>query len=141
VTNHWCLWCDAPFKPRTNGGKAQRFCRALCRKSFYSACRAWAVQAVFEGALSLEAIRKASPSTCTLATARSCPSGLGGAAHEAIASPTTPQRLAAHIANLRLRRNPVRLAGEANRGVFGSEVDRKTESRCCSGPVRVLDRC
>lgn len=24
---------------------------------------------------------------------------------------------------------------------FGAAVDRKTESRCCSGPVRVLDRC
>src|SRR6516162_5379279 len=48
MTTRCCLWCHAPFKPRTNGGKTQRFCRTLCRKSFYSACRAWAVQAVFE---------------------------------------------------------------------------------------------
>jgi hypothetical protein len=78
MTDQCCLWCCTPFKPRTDGGKAQRFCRALCRNAFYAACRTWAVQGVLDGALSLEAIGKASPATCTLATAQSCPPGTGG---------------------------------------------------------------
>ena len=96
MTDQCCLWCCTPFKPRTDGGKAQRFCRALCRNAFYAACRTWAVQGVLDGALSLEAIGKASPATCTLVTAQRYPPGHRGAANKVIASLTLPQRLAGH---------------------------------------------
>jgi len=63
-----CLWCGKHFRPRRDGGKAQRFCSAACRGAFYAACRTWAARAVFDGVLSLDTIRKAPGTTCTLRT-------------------------------------------------------------------------
>ena len=40
-----CLWCGKHFRPRRDGGKAQRFCSAACRGAFYAACRTWAARA------------------------------------------------------------------------------------------------
>lgn len=37
-----CTWCGATYTPRTNGGSAQRFCSALCRRNFGAACHIWA---------------------------------------------------------------------------------------------------
>ncbi len=37
-----CTWCGAEYEPRSNGGSAQRFCSAPCRRAFDSACRIWA---------------------------------------------------------------------------------------------------
>jgi hypothetical protein len=31
------------FRPRKNGGRAQRFCRPSCRRAFHGAARAWAL--------------------------------------------------------------------------------------------------
>ena len=71
-----CLWCGKHFRPRRDGGKAQRFCSPSCRGSFYSACRAWAAQAVFDGVLSLDTIRKAPGTTCTLRTVEEGAAGM-----------------------------------------------------------------
>ncbi len=38
-----CTWCGTTYEPRSNGGSAQRFCSAPCRRAFDSACRIWAV--------------------------------------------------------------------------------------------------
>ncbi len=37
-----CTWCGTTYEPRINGGSAQRFCSAPCRRAFDSACRIWA---------------------------------------------------------------------------------------------------
>ena len=37
-----CTWCGTAYQPRSNGGSAQRFCAAPCRRAFDSACRIWA---------------------------------------------------------------------------------------------------
>ncbi len=37
-----CTWCGTEYEPRRNGGSAQRFCSAPCRRAFDSACRIWA---------------------------------------------------------------------------------------------------
>ncbi len=37
-----CTWCGIAYEPRSNGGSAQRFCSAPCRRAFDSACRIWA---------------------------------------------------------------------------------------------------
>ena len=37
-----CTWCGSQYEPRANGGSAQRFCSAPCRRAFDSACRIWA---------------------------------------------------------------------------------------------------
>ena len=38
----FCTWCGTEYSPRSNGGSAQRFCSAPCRRAFDSACRIWA---------------------------------------------------------------------------------------------------
>jgi hypothetical protein len=130
-----------PFKPRTNGGRAQRFCRALCRRTFYAACRTWAVQGVLDGALGLEAIRKASPATCTLVTAQRYPPGHRGAANKVIASLTLPQRLAGHTVHFWSRPTSHTTSQRGEMWRLRCCSGPKKESRCCSGPVRVLHRC
>jgi hypothetical protein len=40
--NPICTWCGTEYEPRSNGGSAQRFCTAPCRRAFDSACRIWA---------------------------------------------------------------------------------------------------
>jgi hypothetical protein len=60
-----CLWCASAFTAR-RGGKEQRFCSGPCRTAFHSACRNWAVQAVYDGRVSVDAIRNAPQATCTL---------------------------------------------------------------------------
>ncbi len=40
--NQLCTWCGTAYEPRSNGGSAQRFCSAPCRRAFDSACRIWA---------------------------------------------------------------------------------------------------
>ena len=39
-----CTWCGTAYEPRSNGGSAQRFCSAPCRRAFDTACRIWAAQ-------------------------------------------------------------------------------------------------
>ena len=96
MTDQCCLWCCTPFKPRTDGLKAQRFCRALCRKAFYAACRTWAVQGVLDGALSLEQSGKPRQQRARWLQ-RKVALRAPGAALKVIASPTPRQRLASHM--------------------------------------------
>ena len=39
-----CTWCGSAYELRRNGGSVQRFCSALCRRAFETACRIWAAQ-------------------------------------------------------------------------------------------------
>jgi hypothetical protein len=59
-----CFWCSAPFRASGRGGE-QRFCSGACRTAFHSACRNWAVQAVYDGTLNLDAIRNGPQKPCT----------------------------------------------------------------------------
>ncbi len=54
-----CRWCDHPFTPRSNGGKAQRFCSTDCRRDYFAACRAWGEQEHREGRVPTEKLRNA----------------------------------------------------------------------------------
>jgi hypothetical protein len=65
------------FSRRRDGGREQRFCCAPCRAAFYAACRTWAAQAVFDGTLSVGAIRDAAPATCILVRGLKSPSDVG----------------------------------------------------------------
>ena len=53
-----CLWCGVAFRPR--GATGKRFCSDRCRAAFHRGCRLWAMRAVDEGQLSMDAIRSAS---------------------------------------------------------------------------------
>ena len=68
-----CLWCGKAFRPRGVVGK--RFCSDRCRAAFHRGCRLWAMQAVAEGRLSMEAVRNASRSPYTGILGPSAPSG------------------------------------------------------------------
>jgi hypothetical protein len=59
-----CLWCNMRFHLHGRGGKRQ-FCSTSCRIAFHSACRMWAVRAVLDGRLGLDAVRNASRKPCT----------------------------------------------------------------------------
>ena len=48
-----CDWCGGTFKPRSTGGKQQRFCSPNCRQSFHAALRSWAVGALADGRLTM----------------------------------------------------------------------------------------
>jgi len=63
-----CLWCRAGIPSTPHPGSERRFCSSKCRQALHAACRTWAVQAVYEGRVSLDAIRNASQKACTLAT-------------------------------------------------------------------------
>ncbi len=54
-----CLWCNAAFEPRASGGSPQRFCSALCRRAFDTACRKYAAAEVEAGRLQVSALRMA----------------------------------------------------------------------------------
>ena len=52
-----CLWCGCDYYRRQNGGKAQRFCAAKCRRAFHSAARIWAEREIAEERLTVEELR------------------------------------------------------------------------------------
>jgi hypothetical protein len=54
-----CIWCGAPFRPLGARGK-KRFCSDRCRAAYHRGCRVWAMRAVDEGQLSMDAVRSAS---------------------------------------------------------------------------------
>ncbi len=54
-----CRWCETSFTPRSNGGKAQRFCSTDCRRDYFAACRAWGEQEHREGRVPTDALRSA----------------------------------------------------------------------------------
>ncbi len=57
--NPLCTWCGSEFEPRSNGGSAQRFCSAPCRRAFDSACRIWAAAEYDAERVSIFALRTA----------------------------------------------------------------------------------
>jgi hypothetical protein len=61
-----CLWCGETFKQRTDGGKAQRFCRPACRRAFETASRRFVAEAIAGGALTVDALRNGAPATRAL---------------------------------------------------------------------------
>ena len=52
-----CEWCGTAFKPRTNGGTAQRFCKPACRRAFDQASRAWVRRRLHARLLSVADLR------------------------------------------------------------------------------------
>ncbi len=54
-----CTWCGTAYEPRSNGGSAQRFCSAPCRRAFDSACRIWAAAEYGAERVSIFALRTA----------------------------------------------------------------------------------
>src|SRR5277367_3851163 len=60
-----CAWCTRLFRPR-RGGHAQRFCRPSCRRAFHGAARAWVLDAIASGALTLADITSGSAATRAL---------------------------------------------------------------------------
>jgi len=54
-----CIWCGVPFRPLGARGK-KRFCSDRCRAAYHRGCRVWAMRAIDEGQLSMDAIRSAS---------------------------------------------------------------------------------
>ena len=68
-----CFWCGKAFQPR--GAVGKRFCSDRCRAAFHRGCRVWAMRAIEEGLLSLEAVRNASRSPYTESPGVSRPSG------------------------------------------------------------------
>jgi len=71
-----CAWCGRPFQERQTGGRAQRFCRPSCRRAFHTAVRAWAVDAIADGTLTVAEVRNGAPATRALVTA--APTGVPG---------------------------------------------------------------
>ena len=54
-----CIWCERPFRPRTSGGRAQRFCSASHRLQFFGAARRWALRAIEMGLITPGTIKAA----------------------------------------------------------------------------------
>ena len=72
-----CLWCSAALPSASHPGSERRFCSSKCRRhGLHAACRTWAVQAVYEGRLSLDAVRNSSQKARTLATGAKPGSGV-----------------------------------------------------------------
>ena len=61
-----CLWCDRPFRARRSGGQPQRFCSPGCRRAFHAGARAWVLDAIAGGALTVVDIKSGLPATRAL---------------------------------------------------------------------------
>jgi hypothetical protein len=79
-----CLWCSARFGAHGRGAE-RRFCSGACRTAFHSACRNWAAQAVYDGRLTLGAIRNAPQKPCTPVL-----EGMSGVAAREVAETSAP---------------------------------------------------
>ena len=66
MTGTTCLWCSRTFTPRRDGGKAQRFCRETCRRSFDAAGRRWIAGAIATGMLTVDTLRNGPAATRAL---------------------------------------------------------------------------
>src|SRR5262249_42018891 len=60
-----CGWCGRPFRPQRTGGR--RFCRPKRRRDYHDAARAWTLDAVSAGVLSLAAVKTGFTATCAFA--------------------------------------------------------------------------
>jgi hypothetical protein len=61
-----CQWCGKSFKPRSEGGKAQRFCRPACRRALDAAGRRWIAAALASGSLTIASLKGGAPATRAL---------------------------------------------------------------------------
>ncbi|MSO94126.1 MAG: hypothetical protein EXQ86_12105 [Rhodospirillales bacterium] len=63
-----CLWCSRHFepRPRTAGGKEQRFCSPSCRKACHVAADRWAMGQLERGEVSADTLRGGAEATKTL---------------------------------------------------------------------------
>src|SRR6516165_3976529 len=74
-----CAWCGRPFQERQTGGRAQRFCRPSCRRSFHAAVRSWALDAIADGTLTVAEIRNGAVATRALLPTTTSPVPVGEA--------------------------------------------------------------
>jgi len=109
-----CAWCGRPYQERQTGGRTQRFCRPSCRRSFHAAVRAWALDAIAHGTLTLAEVTSGAAATRALVPAATSPVSVGEAPWQHSASeasradsPYTRQRdletLMAHAIAMRRR--------------------------------------
>jgi hypothetical protein len=61
-----CSWCDRPFRARDSRGRAQRFCQPSCRRAFHAAARAWALDELAAGRVTVADIKNSLPATRAL---------------------------------------------------------------------------
>ena len=61
-----CDWCHRPFRVRTTGGHAQRFCRSTCRRAHDAAGRRWVAAKLADGTLTVESLRNGAATTPAL---------------------------------------------------------------------------
>jgi hypothetical protein len=61
-----CQWCGKSFDPRSDGGKAQRFCRPACRRALDAAGRRWMAAALASGGLTIASLRDGPAATRAL---------------------------------------------------------------------------
>src|SRR5690348_3425295 len=64
-----CVWCDRRFRPRQSGGRSQRFCRPSCRRAFHAAVRAWALDELAAGRVTVGDFKNDLHATRALASA------------------------------------------------------------------------
>ena len=95
----FCTWCGTEFEPRINGGSAQRFCSAPCRRTFDGACRIWAAQEYDAEHVSIFTLRTAfyKRARCV----QRDPASKGTKAPETEACPGRPPGRAAPLADVR----------------------------------------
>jgi len=76
-----CSWCNQPFRRRQSGGHSQRFCRPSCRRAFHAAARAWTLDALAEGRVTVGDFKnglRATRALVSVAFSVSAPAAPGG---------------------------------------------------------------
>jgi hypothetical protein len=125
-----CIWCGAPFRPLGARGK-KRFCSDRCRAAYHRGCRVWAMRAIDEGQLSMDAIRSASRKPYTAFPGPARPPEAERRSRNALSSVyglRRPWRVEARDATHRSRSFSRRQGIGARRLAGGGHV-----SRSCSG--------
>lgn len=95
-----CLWCGAPFGPRRDGGRAQRFCCPHHRRAFDHAARAYVMLAVETGTMTRAELRQATQSNAALLTEVLRDRAATGVADDDESTPPTLQERRAAVARL-----------------------------------------
>ena len=94
-----CAWCGRPYQERQTGGRTQRFCRPSCRRSFHAAVRAWALDAIAHGTLTLAEVTSGAAATRALVPAATSPVSVGVRHLGSIPRLRRPARIALTPAN------------------------------------------
>jgi hypothetical protein len=82
-----CDWCDRPFRVRTTGGHAQRFCGIGCRRSYDAAGRRFIAEAIADGTLTPAALKSGYIATRALLLAGISPAPIDAARPPVAAAP------------------------------------------------------